>query len=200
VTWHIWTDGSCINRDLGKSETPKGGRGYGGWAAIIEHGSDGFVLRGRENATTNVRMELVAVIEGLRAVPTGDLAVVHTDSTVILSVLDRWQRGDRESRGVHSDLWADLMACFDRLHVKIELVVRGKTGANERDFVHQRAHLLAGAEAKAQLHIANGRIPPSATPLNEDDRRILGDRFKRQVRAWRDRQNRVNGKALPSSR
>lgn len=199
MTWHVWTDGSCVNRQEAlKHTTPKGGVGYGGWSAIVEHGSDGFVLRGRVADTTNVAMELLAVIEGLRAVPTGEQAVVHTDSTVILAVLDRWQRGTLEQRGrrpIHARFWLELASEFDRLHVTISMVERGM-----KDPVHKRAHALAGAETKALLHIANGRIPPQATPLDPDDRRILGQQFRREVRAWRERHERVNGKPLPSSR
>lgn len=195
MTWHIWCDGSCVNQQ----KTPKGGVGYGGWAAIVEHGSDGFVLRGRVAETTNVVMELVAVIEGLRVVPAGESAVVHTDSTVILAVLDRWQRGTLEQQGrrapVHADLWRDLAGEFDRIHVTISMVERGM-----KDPVHKRAHVIAGADARALLHIANGRIPPTATPLDPDDRRILGEQFRREVRAWRERHERVNAKPLPSSR
>jgi ribonuclease HI len=199
MTWHIWSDGSCVNaQEAQKHTTPKGGVGYGGWAAVIEHGSDGFVLRGRVAETTNVVMELVAMIEGLRIVPAGESAVVHTDSTVILAVLDRWQRGTLEQgrrTPVHADLWRDLAGEFDRLRVTVSMVERGM-----KDPVHKRAHVLAGAEAKALLHIANGRIPPTATPLDPDDRRILGEQFRREVRAWRERHERVNAKSLPSSR
>lgn len=197
MTWHIWTDGSCVNPQESKLHTtPKGGVGFGGWAAIVEHGSDGFVLRGRVDGTTNVQMELVAVIEGLAVVPSGDRAVVHTDSTVILAVLDRWQRGTLGYREpVHAGLWRQLAREFDRLPVTVAMVGKGM-----RDPVHKRAHMIAGAEAKALLHIANGRIPPRATPLDPDDHRILGQRFRREVREWRDRHERVNGKPLPSSR
>jgi ribonuclease HI len=201
MSWHIWTDGSCVHSQESKyHQTPKGGVGFGGWAAVVEHDSDGFVLRGRVAETTNVAMELVAVIEGLRAVPTGERAVVHTDSTVIVAVLDRWQRRHLQSaanrrRPVHWALWQKLAAEFDRIHVTIDLLGRGA-----RDPIHKRAHALAGAEAKALLQIANGIIPAQATPLDPDDRRILGQKFRREVREWRDRVNRVNGKALPSSR
>jgi ribonuclease HI len=195
MTWHIWTDGSCVNPPAAqKSETPKGGVGYGGWAAIIEHGSDGFVLRGHVAETTNVVMELVAVIEGLRAVPGAECAIVHTDSTVILSVLDRWQKRS-PMLGKHADLWVDLGAEFDRRHVSISMVERGM-----RDPLHKRAHAIAGAEARALLHIASGRIPSKATLLDPEDRRILGQQFRREVRAWRERHERVNAKPLPSSR
>lgn len=189
MTWHVWTDGSCVNaQEARKHTTPKGGVGYGGWAAIVEHDSDGFVLRGRVADTTNVVMELVAMIEGLRAVPDDEHAVLHTDCTVALAVLDRWQRGVlATSHGKHIDLWRSLGDQFDRIHATIQMVERGM-----RDPVHKRADAIAGAEAKALLHIANGRIPPQAT--------LTTTAFRREVRAWRDRYERVNDKPLPSTR
>lgn len=162
--WHVWSDGSCKRAgDGSKGETPKGGVGGGGWAAVVEHGSDGWVLRGRELNTTNVQMELRAMIEGLRAVYSGNDVVLHTDSTVALSVFDRWQHGDRLAKydrhgrkrvPIHRDLWLALMAEFDRVNVEIDMVGRGPSPQ------HARAHAFAGAEASAVL----GRALPTQRP------------------------------------
>jgi ribonuclease HI len=66
MIWTVVTDGSAIC-DESVLRDGAGKRRYpGGWAAVIEHGSEGYVLRGREADTTNVRMELRAVIEGPR--------------------------------------------------------------------------------------------------------------------------------------
>jgi ribonuclease HI len=52
----IWTDGAC-----------KGNPGPGGWGALLRWGDHERELFGGEKLTTNNRMELTAVIEGLRA-------------------------------------------------------------------------------------------------------------------------------------
>lgn len=198
MTWEVWTDGSCKCVTTDRGVTPKGGIGYGGWAAIVEHGSDGFVLRGRETGTTNVEMELRAMIEGLREVADGERVVLHTDSTVALAVRERWQNGDRllrrpgvkrGGRPVHWKLWLELMVEYDRVEVVIRLVGKGPNA------VHARAHAYAGAEARAGA----GNLPRHVVPLDDADRRILGDRFRREVREWRDRQSRVTARPLPSS-
>ena len=65
----IFTDGAC-----------SGNPGPGGWGAILRSGGHEKELSGGEKATTNNRMELMAVIEGLNALKTGGAVTVHTDS------------------------------------------------------------------------------------------------------------------------
>ena len=52
----LWTDGAC-----------SGNPGPGGWAALLRWNGREKELTGGEAATTNNRMELTAVLEGLRA-------------------------------------------------------------------------------------------------------------------------------------
>ena len=52
----LYTDGAC-----------SGNPGPGGWGAILEFNGVEKELSGGEDATTNNRMELTAVIEGLKA-------------------------------------------------------------------------------------------------------------------------------------
>lgn len=165
MVWHVFTDGSAICDEAvvvvgdGKRRFP------GGWAAVIEHGSEGYVIRGREPDTTNVRMELRAVIEGLKQVPGGERAVLHFDCTVVLSVLDRWKNGtfDRipTKKGADLDLWVLLAHQFDRIEVYFEMIGRGPNP------VHRRAHGIAQTEAKA---MAAG-LPPNGTVLGKIERK-----------------------------
>lgn len=163
MTWHVWTDGSCQH---GYAQVEKGLRGWGGWCAIVEHGSDGAVLRGRVAKTTNVRMELHAVTEGLRAVPDGASVLVHTDSTVIVTVRDWVDRQHRNSgnrsRSDHR-YWDALADQLERVDARVHLLGRGV-----RDPIHKRAHTIAGAEARGGLR----NLPVNATPLEEDHHRI----------------------------
>ena len=52
----LWTDGAC-----------SGNPGPGGWAALLRWNGQERELTGGETLTTNNRMELMAVLEGLRA-------------------------------------------------------------------------------------------------------------------------------------
>jgi ribonuclease HI len=173
-TWHVWSDGSCQH---GLREVAKGQRGWGGWAAIVEHGSDGSVRRGRVGATTNVRMELMAAIEGLRMVPNSSSCTLHTDSTAIVVVHVRhlWPGFARYS-GRDAALWRALAVQFERLDVKIDLLGKGK-----RHPLHRRAHVIAGVEARAGLR----NLPIDAIPL-DDGHRLRRGMQRSAVRAWRD--------------
>lgn len=154
MTWHIWCDGSCQH---GLANVPKKTPGWGGWCAIVEHGSNGLVLRGRQPLTTNVRMELRAAIEGLRVVPEGESVVINTDCTTLLCVRDA-VAGSRKPLGKDRDLWRELAAEIALRTVRFHLIVKG-----ERSDIHRRAHVIAGAEARGGLQ----DLPVNASPLDE---------------------------------
>ncbi len=65
----IHTDGAC-----------KGNPGPGGWGAWLQAGAHERELFGGEAQTTNNRMELMAVIEALRALNQPCAVVLHLDS------------------------------------------------------------------------------------------------------------------------
>lgn len=170
MTWHVWVDGSCQH---GLAQAPKGVGGWGGWAAIVHHGSDGIVLRGRVPDTTSVRMELLAAIEGLRAVADGAHVVLHTDCMTVHGVYYRWRRGEVGSwRGPDAKLWLELDAELARVRAEIKLVVKG-----EVDREHQRAHAIAGAEARGGLR----NLPPNAVPLEREGAHRLRKHLQEQA-------------------
>ena len=84
MTTHIHTDGSC-----------HGNPGPGGWAAIIlTEGGDNRTLRGKDPLTTNNRMELTAIIQGLLALQDmpwtqGYQVVVHSDSKYVTDAFNQ---------------------------------------------------------------------------------------------------------------
>lgn len=79
----LTTDGSC-------EPNP----GNGGWAYVLRYGSHYKEGNGREDNTTNNRMEMRAVIEGLRALKRPCAVLIRTDSKVVLS----WTRGPKKKR------------------------------------------------------------------------------------------------------
>ena len=84
----VFTDGSAIPNP-----------GPGGWGAVWVE--DGEVLaqdHGHDPDTTNNRMELTAIIEGIRLVPPGRPVTLHTDSRLAVDTLTRWAAG-WEQRG-----------------------------------------------------------------------------------------------------
>ena len=133
-TIRIYTDGAC-----------SGNPGPGGWAAIVAY-PDGRVreLGGGAPQTTNNRMEMGAVMAALEAVADRpETAVVHTDSTYVISGLTQWiagwkRRGWLSSTGsavANRDLWEKLDALAQGRRGRLQWrYVRGHSGhdANER--------------------------------------------------------------------
>lgn len=69
MTTIVWTDGSC---------NVAGVKGRGGWAAVIQEGTQVRELSGTDDSTTHQRMELTAVCEALE--PLRGQIEVRTDS------------------------------------------------------------------------------------------------------------------------
>ncbi len=78
----LYTDGSC-----------HGNPGPGGWAAILEWGTKVRELTGNDPATTNNRMEMLAVVEGLRALKEPCAVEVWTDSRYVVDGMTSWLAG-----------------------------------------------------------------------------------------------------------
>ena len=78
----LYTDGAC-----------SGNPGPGGWGAILRVGAHEKELFGGEPDTTNNRMELTAVIEGLRALKRPVKACVYTDSIYVQKGITEWIHG-----------------------------------------------------------------------------------------------------------
>jgi len=101
----IYADGAC-----------KGNPGRGGWGAILLFDGRRKELLGGAAATTNNRMELTAVIEGLAALKRRSRVRVYTDSTYVQKGISAWihdwkKRGWRtaEKKPVkNEDLWRRL--------------------------------------------------------------------------------------------
>ncbi|MGD9694854.1 MAG: ribonuclease H [Thermoleophilia bacterium] len=135
-TFTLVTDGACSGNGTDDSR--------GGWAAIIT-GPDGgeTVLTGGEYPTTNNRMELMAALEGLRAVPEGSAVELVTDSSYLANAISKgwlagWQRKGWRTAGkqpvANRDLWERMILELGR-HARVRpVLVRGHAGheANER--------------------------------------------------------------------
>lgn len=80
----LFTDGAC-----------SGNPGPGGWAFLLRHPKTGKSVErnGGEPATTNNRMELTAVIEGLASLTRPSTVDLYSDSQYVLKGLDEWIAG-----------------------------------------------------------------------------------------------------------
>ena len=75
----IFTDGAC-----------SGNPGPGGWAAILRAGLHEREISGGDIATTNNRMELMAVIRALEALKRPSTVTIHTDSRYVMDGATQW--------------------------------------------------------------------------------------------------------------
>ncbi len=84
----IFTDGSC-------DPNP----GPGGWGYVwVEEGEILGQASGRDPDTTNNRMELMALIQALEALPADGLFTVYSDSQLCVNTINQWAAG-WEKRG-----------------------------------------------------------------------------------------------------
>ncbi|GAA6140906.1 ribonuclease HI [Hydrogenophaga sp. 5NK40-0174] len=78
----MYTDGAC-----------KGNPGPGGWGVLLQSGGHEKELWGGEAETTNNRMELMAVIEGLSALKRPCRIDLHLDSQYVRKGITEWIHG-----------------------------------------------------------------------------------------------------------
>ena len=116
----LYTDGAC-----------SGNPGPGGWAAILLYGNHRKELSGGEKNTTNNRMELTGVIEGLRALNQSCIVELYSDSKYVIDALEKgwavgwrklgWKKADKKP-ALNSDLWAVLLDLCDLHEVHLHWV------------------------------------------------------------------------------
>jgi ribonuclease HI len=118
----LYTDGAC-----------SGNPGPGGWGAVLMFGDQRKEFSGGEAPTTNNRMELLAVIEGLRKLNQPCKVTVYSDSAYLVNAflqkwIDGWQRNgwttsNKKKPVENQDLWKALleqMAIHEVSYVKVK--------------------------------------------------------------------------------
>ncbi len=147
----LFTDGAC-----------SGNPGPGGWAYILRHPVSGSETEdsGGEARTTNNKMELRAVIEGLSALKRPSAVEVWSDSKYVLNGLREWME-DWKKRGWRTaakkpvknlDLWKKL----DELKGVHALTFHWVRGHDEHA-ENERCDALAVAARDAAAVEAGGR-------------------------------------------
>ena len=139
----IHTDGAC-----------KGNPGPGGWGALLTAHGKKKELFGGEPATTNNRMELMAVICALESLKRHCTVVLYTDSQYVQKGISEWihswkRRGWKtaDKKPVkNEDLWRRLDTARDR-HIVDWRWVKGHAGHE----LNEHADFLAGKGLKEAL-------------------------------------------------
>lgn len=140
----LFTDGAC-----------KGNPGPGGWGALLRYGDMEKELFGGEANTTNNRMELMAAIEGLKALKRPCQVILTTDSQYVMKGINEWLAGWKKKGWRNAakqpiknqDLWQQLDAECQRHQIEWRWV-RGHTGHAENERADQLANKgVAGVKA-----------------------------------------------------
>lgn len=138
----MFTDGAC-----------SGNPGPGGWGTILRFQGKERELSGGEPNTTNNRMELTAVLAGLRALKQPCTVELYTDSKYVADSIEKgwvfgwqkrgWLKADRKP-ALNVDLWQELLQLLTRHTLHIHWI-KGHAGHPE----NERCDRLAVAAAKS---------------------------------------------------
>ena len=132
----IYTDGAC-----------SGNPGPGGYGVVMLYDGYRKELSGGFRLTTNNRMEMLAAIEGLRALKERCAVTLYSDSQYLINAIQQgwavrwrangWMRNKKE-KAVNPDLWAQLLDLCARHEVEF-VWVRGHAGNVENERCDQLA-------------------------------------------------------------
>lgn len=112
----LYTDGAC-----------SGNPGPGGWGALLIWNGKEKEMSGGERDTTNNRMEMQAVIEGLKKLNRRCRVKVHSDSAYIINAFTRgwiknwlkkgWKKSNKKPVE-NIDLWKELIKQSEKHEVE----------------------------------------------------------------------------------
>ncbi len=116
----LYTDGAC-----------SGNPGPGGWGAILLYKEVKKELSGGDIMTTNNRMELMAVIQGLKALKEVCRVELYSDSKYVIDALEKgwavswrargWRKADKKM-ALNADLWQELLELVEKHDVHLHWV------------------------------------------------------------------------------
>lgn len=135
----IFTDGSCL-----------GNPGKGGWAALLMKSGHEKLISGAEYDTTNNRMELLAAVEGLKALKKATKVEIWTDSQYVRRGMIEWMANWKKNNWRNSqkkpvknvDLWQALDAEANKHQVSWHWV-KGHAGNTYNERVDEAARMAA---------------------------------------------------------
>lgn len=132
----LFTDGAC-----------KGNPGPGGWGAVLRFGAHEKQLFGGQANTTNNQMELLAAIEGLKALKEPCQVALTTDSQYVRKGITEWMtnwkkngwRTAAKKPVKNAELWQALDTQCQK-HQVSWYWVKGHSGHPENELADQLAN------------------------------------------------------------
>ena len=118
----LYTDGAC-----------SGNPGIGGWGAVLIYNGKEKRISSAEDNTTNNRMEVTAVIEGLKCLKEPCEVDVYSDSAYTVNAFNNgwvygwarlgWRKADNKPL-LNEDLWQELYS-LSKIHKLNSIKVKG---------------------------------------------------------------------------
>ena len=148
---YLYTDGAS-----------SGNPGPGGWGAVLVCGELRKEMSGGFARTTNNRMELTAVIEGLKAIKWEDAEVeVWSDSQYVVKAvtegwLENWIR-KQWKKVKNPDLWQEFLTLYRRHRVTFHWI-KGHAGHPENERCDELATTAADQDPEFLLHDDGGAL------------------------------------------
>jgi len=141
----MYTDGAC-----------RGNPGPGGWGVVLRFQGSHKTLQGYAAETTNNRMELTAVIEGLKALKRSCKVELFTDSKYVMQGLTEWLANWKRNgwktaarKPVKNiDLWQQLEAEVTQHQVDWNWV-KGHAGIEDNELADQLANAAIDEKIRA---------------------------------------------------
>lgn len=126
----MFTDGAC-----------SGNPGPGGWGTILRYKGIEKELSGGEHETTNNRMEMTAVISGLKALNEPCEVDLYTDSKYVCDSVvkgwvyswkkNNWRKADKKP-ALNVDLWEEMLILLEKHSVTFHWL-KGHNGHPENE-------------------------------------------------------------------
>ncbi len=136
----MFTDGAC-----------SGNPGPGGWGTILRYNGTEKELSGGSSDTTNNRMEMMAVISGLKALKEPCEVDLYTDSKYVCDSVSKgwvyswkknnWRKADKKP-ALNVDLWEEMLSLLDMHKVTFHWL-KGHNGHPENERCDKLAVLQA---------------------------------------------------------
>lgn len=140
MKWELYSDGAC---------QPNPGKG--GWAFVLtDENNSKYVEQGYQHNATNNRMELLAVLSGVKRFKTvaksDDMLIVFSDSQYLIDGISRWSVAWSKNKWIkkdgkpvlNDDIWKDIRKECDTIKVVCQYV-RGHDGNPRNEEVDKLA-------------------------------------------------------------
>jgi len=132
---YLFCDGSSL-----------GNPGFGGYCAILRYNSVEKIIKGARRDTTNNQMELMAVIEGLKALKEPCIVEITSDSSYVVKGINEWLVNWQKrnfAKVKNPQLWKEYLE-VSKKHKIVANWVRGHNGHEE----NERCDKIARQEAE----------------------------------------------------